>query len=728
MGLTPATSILIQELIPGAHLVQTPTSFILVGMPPEVVKSLKEKSIGTPTIWLLPDQYLIGGVSRLSVEFPFYYSVFFSGLLERASKIKLIGTAKQIEDCMNILRLGLLGLTPEEFMESGTPPEVWNSIYREVQWLALKEKDGSVKSIESFFECHPFEENKVEIDGVQIEKLGADHHKFTYQEEETVLHYEANEKILPGYFKSLPSNVNLMPSPRFGVHFLGSATGFSNAPSSGLIIQHGARMILIDPIPYVSELLELRGLHRNQVSAILITHNHDDHAGGLTEFLIADKKMTLITTLEIHHMMMKRLSIFTGQSVEEVSRYFNFCPITPGEHFHYYSLDILAHYTVHSIPTIGAEFTFKSLDMVKKIRVMGDQNSLANISKMLEEGVISEKRYLEQLALFNKPTDLLIGDVGQGVIHGDPKDYENSLAKKIVFMHQDYLPDEYICQYSLAKPGYSFELVQSSYHNELLIAGKVLTSNFQVDQFDWMDALIGSCSLQTFNPGEVVLRQNETSDSVFLVLQGQLDFYIQVKGVARPKKVAYAHAGDLFGEMSVVTGSERRNASVVARNSVHLAEIDGKIFYDFIEHQNLKDTLVKIWQKRAVLQGTKIFGGLALSTINRVAQNASELQFSPNQVIIDQENKIRTLYLIKEGEVLVTYQNNRLPDELLHRSDCFGYGGSCFKTTEDATITTKSETTVLMLSWEQLKEIAKDVPLLLYRLKLSFSLLKEKEN
>ncbi|MEK7484166.1 MAG: cyclic nucleotide-binding domain-containing protein [Planctomycetota bacterium] len=713
-------SIKIIDLIPGSHLVQIEKFSILVGMPPEVVKSLREKSLPIPQVWLLPDQYLVGGVSRLSVEFPFYYSVFFSGLLQRGERIKLIGTSKQIQDCMDILRLGLLGLNEAEYQEARISRKVWEHQLREIEWLALKDANGNVRTVDSFFEKIPFSENsKIQFEGIEIQKGDFDLHIFSYQGDTRSLHYLAREKILPSYFNQLPPNINLLPYPRFGVHFLGSATGFSNAPSSGMIIQHGCRMILVDAIPYACELLELRGLHRNQISALILTHNHDDHAGGLSEFLFADHRVTLLTTPEIHYQMMKRLSIYTGESIKNVSKYFKFYPLVPGHSFRYYGLEILPHYTIHTIPTIGIEFIYHSLDTVKTIRVMGDQNSLDNIRKMREDGIISEKRFLTQLALFNDPTDLLIGDVGQGVVHGNPKDYEHSLAKKVVFMHQDSLPDQYICRYSLAQPGYCFELVKGSPQNDLLIAAKALQSNFPIHHFDWMDTLLGSCEFRTYNPGEVVLRQHESSDSVFLVLQGQLEFYIDVEG-QKPKKIAYAHSGDLFGEMSIVTGQERRNASVVAHSSVRLAELNGRIFYEFIEDQKLKNTLLATWEKRAVVQGIKIFEGLSLSAIYRIARISREIDILSQQVIFSKETKCRDLYLIKKGEVLVhseVHENLTPTKILLRQSDYFGYLGETF--CPPLTASTETDTSLLILSWKHLKEIANDVPLLQYRLNLT---------
>ncbi len=72
--------------------------------------------------------------------------------------------------------------------------------------------------------------------------------------------------------------------------------------------------------------------------------------------------------------------------------------------------------------------------------------------------------------------------------------------------------------------------------------------------------------LRVFATGEVVVRQGDRGDSLFIVMQGGLK--VAIDGT----EVGSLGEGDIFGEMSLLTG-ERRKATVTAAAEVHLIEI-----------------------------------------------------------------------------------------------------------------------------------------------------------
>ena len=66
--------------------------------------------------------------------------------------------------------------------------------------------------------------------------------------------------------------------------------------------------------------------------------------------------------------------------------------------------------------------------------------------------------------------------------------------------------------------------------------------------------------------GQVMVRQGEEGDSLFIVLRGGLE--VRFDG----KKVGKLSEGEFFGEMSLLTG-EKRHATVVAAEEVRLIEV-----------------------------------------------------------------------------------------------------------------------------------------------------------
>lgn len=81
-----------------------------------------------------------------------------------------------------------------------------------------------------------------------------------------------------------------------------------------------------------------------------------------------------------------------------------------------------------------------------------------------------------------------------------------------------------------------------------------------------LQRLAGTVHGRVFGRGEVVVQQDDEGDSLFIVRHGRLD--VSIDGAA----VGALHPGDVFGEMSLLTG-ERRKATVVAAGEVHLVEI-----------------------------------------------------------------------------------------------------------------------------------------------------------
>ncbi len=84
-----------------------------------------------------------------------------------------------------------------------------------------------------------------------------------------------------------------------------------------------------------------------------------------------------------------------------------------------------------------------------------------------------------------------------------------------------------------------------------------------------------SCSHLTFNDGELLCRQGEPGDSVFVIDEGEVDVTINVDG--KSIHVATLGSHDLFGEMAVICNLPR-TADVRARGPLKVLKIEGDVF------------------------------------------------------------------------------------------------------------------------------------------------------
>jgi small-conductance mechanosensitive channel/CRP-like cAMP-binding protein len=126
----------------------------------------------------------------------------------------------------------------------------------------------------------------------------------------------------------------------------------------------------------------------------------------------------------------------------------------------------------------------------------------------------------------------------------------------------------------------------------------------RVDVFRALDAekvdrLARQLRLVIFGPGEVVLRQGDPGDSLYVVRAGQV--VMQIGLGDGPKTVETLTSGQFFGEMSLMTG-ESRSATIVARTDTECYVVDKEAFQEILrEEPELAGTISEILSRRQAL-------------------------------------------------------------------------------------------------------------------------------
>lgn len=129
----------------------------------------------------------------------------------------------------------------------------------------------------------------------------------------------------------------------------------------------------------------------------------------------------------------------------------------------------------------------------------------------------------------------------------------------------------------------------------------------RVDVFRALDAekidrLARRLRLALFGPGEVILRQGEPGDSLYVVRAGEVAVRVAMHGVQRD--VATLSAGHFFGEMSLMTG-ESRSATIVARTDVQCYVVSKESFQEILDSKpDLAATISEILSHRQVELGS----------------------------------------------------------------------------------------------------------------------------
>jgi len=110
-------------------------------------------------------------------------------------------------------------------------------------------------------------------------------------------------------------------------------------------------------------------------------------------------------------------------------------------------------------------------------------------------------------------------------------------------------------------------------HQESLLAARATIRKqpfVQLLDENQVDELLNASQLLRFGIGEVIIKQGQPGDSMFIILSGQA--VVSVSVGTTETVVATIHAGDHFGEMSLLTG-EPRSATVTAQTDCETCEI-----------------------------------------------------------------------------------------------------------------------------------------------------------
>jgi CRP/FNR family cyclic AMP-dependent transcriptional regulator len=89
------------------------------------------------------------------------------------------------------------------------------------------------------------------------------------------------------------------------------------------------------------------------------------------------------------------------------------------------------------------------------------------------------------------------------------------------------------------------------------------------------------CQRQDFKAKSTILREGESSDSLYLILDGSVSVMVEDEADSDHKLVvSYLNPGDFFGEMGLFGGdSESRSAMIVAKNQCEVAHISYARFH-----------------------------------------------------------------------------------------------------------------------------------------------------
>src|SRR5574341_685573 len=173
---------------------------------------------------------------------------------------------------------------------------------------------------------------------------------------------------------------------------------------------------------------------------------------------------------------------------------------------------------------------------------------------------------------------------------------------------------------------------------------------FENQSAEVIRAVLSQGQLLEFGPGQVVFRQGEEGDRLFVVKSGVLEVVATPTDGSEPTVVAYLGTGEVIGELALLTGSPR-SATVRSPEHAVLFAVEKAVFLD------LMDVLPTISRSLCLVLAKR------LETTTLKVPRASGKQLQGNLRYFDLATVIQTLISSHQtGALVVTKDKHKLAE------------------------------------------------------------------
>ena len=220
----------------------------------------------------------------------------------------------------------------------------------------------------------------------------------------------------------------------------------------------------------------------------------------------------------------------------------------------------------------------------------------------------------------------------------------------------------------------------------------------------WARTILAEEEVRKYNRGDVIMVQEEKSRGyVYLILTGYCDVVVYEDDEFQT--IASLQAGEIIGEMAVVTGTLKRNASVVASSPVTVMVFPEESFNEFVVTEGYLDKLMKRWEMRTALRHLPQFSELISTVLEKISAIADDELIPAGQTFeVDDD----AWYLVYEGSA-------KIDDKDLSKGDELGYRP--FASVVSGTVTAESDTHLIKFPKETFSHLLSGTPQLNYMLR-----------
>ena len=156
---------------------------------------------------------------------------------------------------------------------------------------------------------------------------------------------------------------------------------------------------------------------------------------------------------------------------------------------------------------------------------------------------------------------------------------------------------------------------------------------------------------RTFREGEVILQQDDYTQSVMLLVDGAVEV-LRREDSGAERKLGLLSAGSFFGEMGLISG-RRRNASCIAVGETKVLEIPRKTMLRFLSSAAAAKRMM---DETFLLRSLRNYfpAEIPIEALWRLVGVAKTISYDKEQVVFQEMEVGDGIYLIRSGQVKLT--------------------------------------------------------------------------
>jgi len=167
--------------------------------------------------------------------------------------------------------------------------------------------------------------------------------------------------------------------------------------------------------------------------------------------------------------------------------------------------------------------------------------------------------------------------------------------------------------------------------------------------------------VEEFGPKQVIVREMEVADSMYVVLEGAAEVLLRGEAFGREVAIATLRPGDFFGEQALMdenTVTGRRNASVRALHMTKVFRIDKKhvqLSLERAEPPSEEPTIPHMppqdREVRDLIKGMRLFQSLTEKELASIGSWTEVLKVGPGDFVLKESEKGDCMFVVLDGVV-----------------------------------------------------------------------------